>query len=119
MAGCSSRSEPGAASAAQGCRIGRRSWNRSTAPSRCGCGLAPGGTGPSVDTSDRRTMSAMGPRPEVSTTRIKELEDCLRHIIDVHHRTLVGSSWHKPDKREWTDCDCMTCKRVKELLPNG
>lgn len=63
--------------------------------------------------------AGMGPRPDVSSTRIRQLEETLRHIIDVHHRTLTPSSWHDPENREWTQCDCNTCKKVKELLPNG
>jgi hypothetical protein len=56
---------------------------------------------------------------EILEGRIKELEAALRYIIDIHHRTMKSSSFHDPENREWTECDCLTCKKVQALLPLG
>ena len=36
----------------------------------------------------------------------------LVNLARIHHATVRQSKKHRPEEREWRDCDCLTCKRV-------
>lgn len=46
----------------------------------------------------------------------EELLTELIRLIDLHHRTLEGSRLHNPEIKEWWECECKTCSKVKEVI---
>lgn len=40
----------------------------------------------------------------------------LRHLADVHHRTLTGSILHDPHNQDWTECECKTCQLAQSIV---
>jgi hypothetical protein len=49
--------------------------------------------------------------------RIAALEDALVYLTDQHHRTITGSRSHAPDGRDWPQCPCTTCDKIRRLIP--
>lgn len=50
--------------------------------------------------------------------RIVDLEQHLVKLTNLHHRTLKGSQLHNPVRQGWADCECLTCTRTAELVPD-
>lgn len=65
------------------------------------------------------TLAALGlNEPPTEATRMST-EDALVYLVDRHHRTLTGSRKHDPENRDWTDCECKTCEKVRHVLPTA
>jgi len=56
--------------------------------------------------SERRFLAA----------RLQEAVKAIRKLADVHHRTLANSKLHDPKNRDWTECDCNTCKLAQSVI---
>lgn len=54
---------------------------------------------------------------QVSKDRIDEMAKVLVKIVDVHHRTIIGSRLHTTDMNlNFWECSCYTCKSATEIL---
>lgn len=49
-------------------------------------------------------------------SRITELEEELRRIIEIHHITLAPSKLHDPENQGIDACPAKTCSRTREIL---
>ena len=52
----------------------------------------------------------------MATGRELALERALIDLADLHHRMLSPSKLHDPRHQEFWECDCLTCKKVMELV---
>jgi hypothetical protein len=42
--------------------------------------------------------------------QLRGVVEALRKLADLHHRTLVNSKLHDPENRDWTECECKSCR---------
>lgn len=40
----------------------------------------------------------------------KRAVEALRELAEIHHRTLAPSKRHEPHNRDWTECECKSCR---------
>jgi hypothetical protein len=36
--------------------------------------------------------------------------EALRKLAEIHHGTLAPSNLHDPENRDWTECECKSCR---------
>lgn len=48
---------------------------------------------------------------------VEALGAALRHVADIHHRTLTPSRLHDPERQiDFEACECLTCKMATAAL---
>lgn len=82
--------------------------------------LAPAGSHGIVCSYTEPPADPGGPSVEERVSAIEQLlyeaADTLDWLADAHHSTLRRSLKHKPRHQDWTECECLTCKRAKRTF---
>jgi predicted house-cleaning NTP pyrophosphatase (Maf/HAM1 superfamily) len=42
--------------------------------------------------------------------QLREAVEALRKLAEIHHDTLTPSKLHDPHNRNWTECECRSCR---------
>jgi predicted protein tyrosine phosphatase len=69
-----------------------------------------------VDT-ERKVDAELRGKLEVAEARVAELEEALHRAADNHHRTLVNSKLHDPERIAlFIHCPCLSCRAAASAL---
>jgi hypothetical protein len=47
--------------------------------------------------------------------QLKEAVEALRKLAAIHHGTIRPSDLHDPRNRDWTECECKSCRLAQQF----
>jgi hypothetical protein len=75
------------------------------------------GLPPNFDTLMRHMENNHAATVGAQRSHIESLErqlagavEALRRLAEIHHGTLTPSRLHDPENRDWTECECKSCR---------
>jgi hypothetical protein len=52
---------------------------------------------------------------EVAPATTQGAVEALRKLAEIHHCTLTPSKLHDPHNRDWTECECKSCRLAQSF----
>lgn len=49
-------------------------------------------------------------RVYIDASTVQAAVKALRRLAEIHHRTVTPSKLHDPRSRDWTECECNSCR---------